>query len=803
MCLFFLLFYIAFCFLQEVTCSTTYLASYPLNFTDGTDPTPRQYHAGTVFQTWSKINMNNLCENNQCGPFCNYTSTLCSVSSGTTPIYQNNMNVANNLPNYTYVQNKCSNECCTAADEYCFRATNKNGDLMINPEEEVLVIFGGKTINSAKFNPECYWSVPISLCQELLDNELWLYFINQNKWSKVEPGRNPLGSSTIPSKRYGHKAVLVQRNLFENETQTYVLRKYLYVYGGLSLDCEGAGACDDLWVYEIPWAAQRYYPQPENNSFWNRGNHWRRVNFVGGPGKRAFHSMAADASNNYIYLFGGVYENNSAFSYSNDFWRFSIINETWEKIDYCGISSIQRNTITWDGNITTNYISIDEDLFDTDNFIYSTIKSSTYNNCYKGTVKIPSCRAFANLLIYENNNLFISHGQSDDVPYLNDFWMITLSNSSSSCKYKTKPNINIQTISDIAINTPTNLDPLSCVGSTLSNLDSLLFYFGGFNQNGTEKQIWAYNCVSNEWHSHSEVFGNVINVLTQTAFDFPTLKGHLFFSLSKGFIIHGGVSYSTVPSSNISNYNETFVNQFSNTCSIFFDYFSSVNLISSVNQSIYKDLTFLETNGNPCFKESLPLNSYPGLFFPNYSVDFFIYYPCNISIDSSQGVCNHGHYVCNDGYYGDYCENVMCPNSFCTYDIYSLNEPYCEFCSKHGSCISGKCVCDNGYTGNNCSIIDCQNNCSGADAGECITYFIQNQCRCNIQKKRGYDDCSIIFCLNDCSNNGICIDGICNCNSGFNATDCSVFNISLLDYGSRFLFSVLFLIIIFVGILNF
>ena len=51
----------------------------------------------------------------------------------------------------------------------------------------------------------------------------------------------------------------------------------MYIYGGVAYDC--VDGCDDMWGYEIPWASQRYYPEPDENLWWNRGDSWEYLNY--------------------------------------------------------------------------------------------------------------------------------------------------------------------------------------------------------------------------------------------------------------------------------------------------------------------------------------------------------------------------------------------------------------------------------------------------------------------------------------------------------------------------------------------
>ena len=791
------------------------ISKFSINLTRNDEPRLRQYHSGVVFQTWNQTLMNNLCPIYECGPLCNTIDSSCSVPTGTYPTYQTIIYPSSTDHFVNFSSNtKCSNECCNGSEK-CYRVINKNGDNMTIASEDVLVIFAGKlyNYNLSQIDESCYWSLPLTNCNEMLDNDLWFYFIDRDVWSKVEPSSNPLNQTLLPSKRYGHKSVLISRELNESYSNysTLVIRKYLYVYGGLSLDCNGA--CSDLWVYEIPWAAQRYYPQPNNSyGYWNRGNHWTNLNsqINGiGPGRRAFHSMVTDEANNYIYLFGGVYNYNGDYSYSNDLWRFSIQDLTWRKLDYYGISSIMRQVKLWDGSSNSAEINVYDDIFDTDTINFDIVSNKSYNNCYIGSMAIPNCRAYATLSIDSNNNIYILGGSSEGNLYMNDIWKISISSSistsisasmytsisnsistplSSPMYYYITPNIYLNDINDIAI--PNFMYPNGVSSATATFYESqnpnFLFLYGGYNEIGTTSDLWVWNYNTNLWHNHTDVFKVTIDLQTNTSFTMPQLKGHVFLSTTKGFIIHGGVSYTYVNNTNLTT-------GFNIYCNGIYTYYNlNPSGFNRINNTIYRELAFIMSNGNPCFKESPSDTSYPDTLYPLYNIDYFTYYKddsCGYPISqTSYGSCYFGYYYCDNGFYGDMCENVICPNSYCINNYDTMGKPQCEFCSKHGVCKNGICICDDGYTGDNCSIVDCMNQCSGLEAGVCITQFIQNQCRCNISNFRGYDDCSIVFCLNDCGDNGVCQNGICSCNAGFNGTDCSVFNISLLDYAGKMIF---------------
>jgi len=97
-------------------------------------------------------------------------------------------------------------------------------------------------------------------------------------------------------------------------------------------------------------------------------------------------------------------------------------------------------------------------------------------------------------------------------------------------------------------------------------------------------------------------------------------------------------------------------------------------------------------------------------------------------------------------------------------------------CSGAGTCVYGVCQCDAQYNGLDCSQKAClqsSNNCSSAlGQGEC------NNGVCICHKDQGWagENCDERICSNNCQGQGTCSgapDFICNCNMGFNGTDCS------------------------------
>ncbi|KRX08912.1 hypothetical protein PPERSA_09016 [Pseudocohnilembus persalinus] len=143
---------------------------------------------------------------------------------------------------------------------------------------------------------------------------------------------------------------------------------------------------------------------------------------------------------------------------------------------------------------------------------------------------------------------------------------------------------------------------------------------------------------------------------------------------------------------------------------------------------------------------------------------------CNQSYINN-GECRYGYFICNENYYDNDCSSPMCPGSICLYNSDTFDAPYCIYCKGQGSCSGGTCSCSqilytegNLYFENsNCENVDCYKSCS--NQGDCISYFPENQCRCDQEDQIGGDNCENIFCLNDCSDHGTCSNGICSCDN--------------------------------------
>jgi EGF-like domain. len=80
-----------------------------------------------------------------------------------------------------------------------------------------------------------------------------------------------------------------------------------------------------------------------------------------------------------------------------------------------------------------------------------------------------------------------------------------------------------------------------------------------------------------------------------------------------------------------------------------------------------KQAQFYNLTGNACFLQSSPVPNFygniqflQGVWFLN-----FTHCPSNCS---NHGFCEYGSCYCNDGFFGEFCEYLLCPGSFCIYD---------------------------------------------------------------------------------------------------------------------------------------
>ncbi|XP_069353940.1 kelch domain-containing protein 4 isoform X3 [Eulemur rufifrons] len=167
-----------------------------------------------------------------------------------------------------------------------------NASLSAHPEKDELILFGGEYFNGQK---------------TFLYNELYIYNIRKDSWSKVDIP-NP------PPRRCAHQAVVVPQGGGQ-----------LWVFGGefASPDGEQFYHYRDLWVLHLATKT------------------WEQVKATGGPSGRSGHRMVAWKRQ--LILFGGFHESARDYIYYNDVYAFDLDTFTWSKLCPSGTGPSPRS----------------------------------------------------------------------------------------------------------------------------------------------------------------------------------------------------------------------------------------------------------------------------------------------------------------------------------------------------------------------------------------------------------------------------------------------------------------------------
>ena len=729
-------------------------------------PLKRAYHISITYKTYSLEEANELCPLNYCGPFCNYTSDNCRSNQA----YLNLPNVTNfELNNFkSPSSSSCPEDCCSSDNEFCYRLINNAGN-EIFPGQEIMLIFGGLTLNKVKFKQDDIEKNIFLNCEEIIaglnislltnkkkknllylinncgyemSNELWEYNIRNDSWKYLKPyvDKNIMNQQK-PYPRYGHAGVYVEIM----DTEINFLRKYLFIYGGFSLYCQHS--CEDMWKYEISYGPQRFYPKYNNNS-WERGNKWKRIDLINtlNPGKRALHSMIVDSEFNFIYLFGGYsFDKNSNYiTLMDDLWRYDIKENSWEKLNTEGIYLIQRLITYWDGSSKIINISPKNYNQETDT-INTTTKENNLNNSIIGS--FPTKRSSASLSYNKRNDssfillfggLSYNTSNSYNIHYiLNDIWIYNITN-----------NLWLEIHSN-------DEKPNARYGHQMISLEEDIFIlYGGISSNIINNDLWLFKFGQNIWKEINKEETTTFSELSNLE-KWPYPSG--FFSMvnfSEGIIIYGGLIWKQ----------------------------------KNQNFQFYKNYSDEEET---LFQSSL-FNTLENLYI--------LYFNQCKNNCNEKGVCHFGICICNELFWGNDCKNNSCQKGLCFFEDDFHIKQECIYCSGNGECLeNGKCLCDEGYIGDDCSIAECLNNCSGEPFGKCVIKKPVSQCECNLELKRGGDDCSKIFCLNNCGTEGICNRNIgeCECPNNYYGIDCSVYVVGFREK-SNFINKNIIIIIFFI-----
>jgi len=207
-------------------------------------------------------------------------------------------------------------------------------------------------------------------CLEETVDELWRYdtFLNEWHYLKFETSKSETSEQMVgtPTARYGHSAALV---IYEKAVEPdNVRRQYMYIFGGAAQQCR-FGLCDDLWRYEIPWAAVAYYPQfpgrgDDVDLFWQRGNKWflkQRPYKLCPYGKhcgRFRHSMVASWDFQFLFVFGGQ----GIGEWEDSLFRYRIYTDMWEDLAPMGIKAVKRFAFNYQNQMAP--VTLDASFYD-------------------------------------------------------------------------------------------------------------------------------------------------------------------------------------------------------------------------------------------------------------------------------------------------------------------------------------------------------------------------------------------------------------------------------------------------------
>uniref|UniRef100_F7BVB1 Kelch domain containing 4 n=1 Tax=Equus caballus TaxID=9796 RepID=F7BVB1_HORSE len=179
-----------------------------------------------------------------------------------------------------------------------------NASLSAHPEKDELILFGGEYFNGQK---------------TLLYNELYIYNIRKDSWTRVE-------IPSAPPRRCAHQAVVVPQGGGQ-----------VWIFGGefASPDGEQFYHYKDLWVLHLATRT------------------WEQVRSPGGPSGRSGHRMVAWKRQ--LILFGGFHESTRDYIYYNDVYAFNLDTFTWSKLSPSGTGPTPRSgcqmTVTPQGSI--------------------------------------------------------------------------------------------------------------------------------------------------------------------------------------------------------------------------------------------------------------------------------------------------------------------------------------------------------------------------------------------------------------------------------------------------------------------
>ena len=827
-------------------------------------PSMRYQHSAILYRSWNftrdVLNHATLCNagngNSACTESC-LTDATCMAPAGQTWSMSDYFHAVGDSSFWTNVRFfanddgfsqsiddshalTCPSACC-GERRLCMRTRDDLGQ-PVPFDKSYMLVFGGKTrqkvlIDEVDLYLHCEALLAtknqttdqsFSSCYEFNSEELWRLDIEQDTWELLKP-RSTVSKTTdttqiFPFGRFGHAAALVQIDAAQDLQNTR--RQFMFVFGGYSINCVN-GLCLDLWRYEIPWAAQAYWPTAGSSSVstYMRGNTWSRLKDspFGGIYR---HTMVATESGSALYVYGGQQSG----TYSGHLLVYTLASDSWEKKEPVGYRYFTRSVVEYLGNTKETILSDFENFIDSPDSPDQPAAPSTSAVTYPP--QFPAQRGDHSCVMLTDSDgkqkaVILNGFRTYDLPYPDatrnpyptlpyylddDLWEYSLDvNSWKRIFFARNP----------AWSYPAPRRGAAVVLIPRGSADDVLVAVGGSQADKLYSDMWTMD-VQRSLKSE-RVWQRIDDRIAGTPPPATTFHSAVYDDLTGNLIVFGGLkwtqsdlSYSDTLTdvdrrcfmgarsvlivvcevSEITTYSASSQSDCnlkkakaeiqskcttgsSSFCCSGVSQFGTINSLTALN-----DLCTTKCQVSS-FQSELSLGFGEGVWF--YSPD-----AC-LNSCSGHGTCSMSQCICRPGWTGPDCSQPLCLGSFCYKNSVSLNTD-CQFCSGNGVCgTTGSCTCNAGWTGDDCSMTTCSPSCSGK--GQCLSEFPINQCICDATYSG--DSCDSKLCLNLCSNAGTCgTDGKCICNAGFYGDDCSVYMMTASATGIITIASILPIILI-------
>jgi hypothetical protein len=764
-------------------------------------PSARYHHSAVVYKSWNferdVLNHPYLCNlgsgNSECTETC-LTDYRCFGAPSWDYYYSNNMGsylwgnskqfVADDGSSYPYTEMDsadCPPSCC-GTRRLCMRTKDDIGR-HVPFDRSYMLIFGGRTrqkkilSNGLDVYLDCVEMLrtgdpsdqTYASCLEYQSDELWRFDISEKNWELLKP--RAADGTSFPPARFGHASALVIIDAANDLQQTR--RQYLFVLGGFSTDCDG-GLCTDLWRYEVPWAAQAFWPATSQSlSQWTRGNTWKRLKDcpIGGLYR---HTMVATESGTSLIVYGGQ----QAGKYSNKVLIYTLSSDSWEIKDAVGNPYFTRSVVDYTGKSLTRKIFDFSKFDDRYDQLGPTVTDSIGGNVpldrgdHCAVMKSDGSMVMMNgFRTYKSPYPDVSHIPFPSYPYYmqKDMWEYNVSQHRWEQLFPSS-------LGDV---------PLDRRGASLVELSSgELLLFGGSRGDSLFGDFWTFKNKIwrkiSKWNStlppslvhHSMVYDEttdqllLLGGLRWTEADLKSTDALLDADRRCKMAALNVLAYTCETAEcALSKAKQEIADRCTQSS-------SDTKFCCLVDLTVIQDLTALS---NACLAEC-NANVFESKFSAFFGQGLWVMSPNSCANDcSGNGVCELSICKCRPGFTGSDCSVKQCLGTFCYFDSFSMDQR-CVECSSNGSCkADGTCECQEGWTGTDCSTSVCKNGCSGV----CLEQyqFPLHQCVCG--PGRSGLDCSDQLCLNACSGRGTCTSsGACECEIGFHGEDCSVYAFS-------------------------